>query len=105
MKYLTIILFKLVEKNTTSISLFYNATIKKEEHVLLMSFDVEVFVKLHLHGLCGRYQYGPHAVHVVRVGCRVVGRHDVCLGNVVSQPYTLATLHVNLTERQPETDR
>lgn len=110
MKYLTIILFKLVEKNTTSnddfVFLCFTTPLKKkEEHVLLMSFDVEVFVKLHLHGLCGRYQYGPHAVHVVRVGCRVVGRHDVCLGNVVSQPYTLATLHVNFTERQPETDR
>lgn len=55
MKYLIIILFKLVEKNMISIFLFYNVSIKKEEYVFLMSFDVEVFVKFYLYGFCGRY--------------------------------------------------
>lgn len=64
--------------------MFYNVIIKKEEYVFLMSFDVEVFVKFYLYGFCGRYYYGLYVVYVVRVGCRVVGWYDVCLGNVVS---------------------
>lgn len=63
MKYLIIILFKLVEKNMIS----------DDNFVFLMSFDVEVFVKFYLYGFCGRYQYGLYVVYVVRVGCRVVG--------------------------------